>query len=524
MPGFHLATHNINQIQAGDLLVEGSGGHVGFGVGPNRMFSAYGTAVGTVFSDAANMTNIYRKGGAGGGGSVKGLTTRSPFVNTMAKDIDKVYDQSAVIKAIFQQLNATYSGNPTLGAVGKVSGNETSVISAMLRAMGAPATAPNVSSMAGWIQKETPWPPVAKFNPMNTTLNEPGASVYNSAGVKNYTSWQEGIAANAQTIVGSGYSTILGDLRAGKGIGPNAASDLLKWSGGGYSSVAKGGKIPGMASGGKIPSTSKALAKELKHLSHEHDLYVMDYRRHQAMAKHDKSKSAKAYQEAQMATYAKKIGLVDREYAYAKSAKLKMPKPSNQVAKLAEKLAAPPWVNTLTSGPGSITPLGWAMQPALGDLMIAKAMGTNQWMGKASIDPQASSVMGNWVAAMGSIGGFLNSAAGVNAIQLAGKATGIHGRQTEGPKKSFLGGGTIRENVLGVGTSGDTYKFHSGDKITGPAIAATQAATGGLSQEDRMILLGLLQEAKKGNQIAAQQGREVAKAMNGNAARKIGRP
>jgi hypothetical protein len=222
--------------------------------------------------------------------------------------------------------------------------------------------------------------------------------------------------------------------------------------------------------------------------------------------------------------YAKKISQVDTAMAYDRASKLKMPKPGNQVGKLAERLAAPPWVNTLTSGTGSITPLGWAMQPELGDLMIAKAMGTSQWLGKASIDPQATSVMANWVAAMQSIGGFLNSQAGLSAVQLAGKSTGIHGKQTAGPKKSFLTGGTIRENVLGVGPSGDTYKFHSGDKVTGPAIAATQAAAGGLSQEDRMILLGLLQEAKKGNQIAAQQGREVAKAMNGNAARKIGRP
>jgi cell wall-associated NlpC family hydrolase len=59
-PGFQLASHNTADILAGDLLVENSGGHVGFGVGPNTMFSAYDTALGTLQTTAANMTNIYR--------------------------------------------------------------------------------------------------------------------------------------------------------------------------------------------------------------------------------------------------------------------------------------------------------------------------------------------------------------------------------------------------------------------------------------------------------------------------------
>ena len=62
-PGWNSVSHNTNDILPGDLLVENSGGHVGFGVGPNRMFSAYDTAMGTVFTNAANMTNIYRLGG-----------------------------------------------------------------------------------------------------------------------------------------------------------------------------------------------------------------------------------------------------------------------------------------------------------------------------------------------------------------------------------------------------------------------------------------------------------------------------
>jgi phage-related protein len=74
-PGFRLVSHNTKDIQAGDLLVENSGGHVGFGVGPDRMFSAFGTSSGTIFSNASNMTNIYRMGAGGGvfAGAIPGI-------------------------------------------------------------------------------------------------------------------------------------------------------------------------------------------------------------------------------------------------------------------------------------------------------------------------------------------------------------------------------------------------------------------------------------------------------------------
>lgn len=63
-PGFNLVSHHTSDIQAGDLLVENSGGHVGFGVGPNKMFSAFGTTSGTLLTNANNMSNIYRNNGA----------------------------------------------------------------------------------------------------------------------------------------------------------------------------------------------------------------------------------------------------------------------------------------------------------------------------------------------------------------------------------------------------------------------------------------------------------------------------
>ena len=70
LPGAHPVGSNPGQILPGDVLVWP--GHVGFGVGPNKMFSAYGTNFGTIFSNAqaAGGLTIMRYGaGAMFGGS-----------------------------------------------------------------------------------------------------------------------------------------------------------------------------------------------------------------------------------------------------------------------------------------------------------------------------------------------------------------------------------------------------------------------------------------------------------------------
>lgn len=115
--------------------------------------------------------------------------------------------------------------------------SETMIIRAILAGMQAPQTQANINSMAAWIRHETPWPPVAKFNPMNTTLPMPGATDFNSVGVKNYTSWPQGIQATILTLEG-GYPGIVAGFQSGLGVcGQGHAAEFLKWSGGGYSSV-----------------------------------------------------------------------------------------------------------------------------------------------------------------------------------------------------------------------------------------------------------------------------------------------
>lgn len=63
----------------------------------------------------------------------------------------------------------------------------------------------------------------ARFNPFNTTLEMPGASDYNSVGVKNYASATQGIEATVKTLRGKGhgYEVILRRLR------DNASATLI---------------------------------------------------------------------------------------------------------------------------------------------------------------------------------------------------------------------------------------------------------------------------------------------------------
>jgi hypothetical protein len=145
---------------------------------------------------------------------------------------------------------ASPTGAPTVGvgdtgaagaagtdAAAPANASEKAWIAALLLAIGAPPTAANINSMTSWIAKEGPWPPRGN-NPLNTSLDVPGAQAFNSAGVKNYATVTQGISATASTLTASGYPSVLAALRSGKGIcGPGFAADLSKWSGGGYTAV-----------------------------------------------------------------------------------------------------------------------------------------------------------------------------------------------------------------------------------------------------------------------------------------------
>lgn len=67
----------------------------------------------------------------------------------------------------------------------------------LLPKIGARATKRNLWALVSWMQAEGG---NAAFNPLNTTLDRPGATNYNGVGVKNYVSLAQGVEATAETL------------------------------------------------------------------------------------------------------------------------------------------------------------------------------------------------------------------------------------------------------------------------------------------------------------------------------------
>lgn len=83
----------------------------------------------------------------------------------------------------------------------------------LLAVLGAPTTTSNVNLLDAWARAEGG---EAAWNPLNTTYLLPGATEYNSAGVRNFAKPIDGICATALTLDNGDYRGIVGDLQAGK--------------------------------------------------------------------------------------------------------------------------------------------------------------------------------------------------------------------------------------------------------------------------------------------------------------------
>lgn len=66
-----------------------------------------------------------------------------------------------------------------------------------LHGISAPVTDRTLAAMMAWMQAEGD---AGRYNPLNTTLDEPGATVFNWVGVKNYVDWKQGVRATVKTL------------------------------------------------------------------------------------------------------------------------------------------------------------------------------------------------------------------------------------------------------------------------------------------------------------------------------------
>ena len=82
-----------------------------------------------------------------------------------------------------------------------------------LNRLGAPITASNVQAITAWEKAEGT---KAAYNPLATTQGGyAGETTFNSVGVKNYASYQDGLDANVQVINNGLYTNILAALQQG---------------------------------------------------------------------------------------------------------------------------------------------------------------------------------------------------------------------------------------------------------------------------------------------------------------------
>lgn len=82
----------------------------------------------------------------------------------------------------------------------------------LLTRLGMPVTSENVRAVVAWARAEGT---AAANNPLATTQPMEGATRFNSAGVRNYSSYQEGLEATVRTLQNGRYDNVLAALRAG---------------------------------------------------------------------------------------------------------------------------------------------------------------------------------------------------------------------------------------------------------------------------------------------------------------------
>ena len=178
---------------------------------------------------------------------IKGYSVSGVFRALIAgKDPSKLPQATPVtvggLLSAINPINLLSSGGSSPGTVmvgqgtgaGWTSHDRSVFAHSLLATIGAPQTSANVNSILAWINHEGGG---GTNNPLNTTLAMGDSTSFNSVGVQNFSSLTIGVAANARTLLGGGYSDILSALRSGNGLCGRSFSGLSTWSGGGYSSV-----------------------------------------------------------------------------------------------------------------------------------------------------------------------------------------------------------------------------------------------------------------------------------------------
>lgn len=95
----------------------------------------------------------------------------------------------------------------------------------LLENLGAPISEENLKFLYAWRQSEGK---AGRFNPFNTTWSLPGSTNFNSVGVKNYQSLEDGMVATIKTLKNGRYNCIVDGLKNDIGATNIAKCESLK--------------------------------------------------------------------------------------------------------------------------------------------------------------------------------------------------------------------------------------------------------------------------------------------------------
>ena len=162
------------------------------------------------------------------------LAAAQAKVKTLVKQAKARAAAARAAAAAARRAEAAAGYRPVTGAAGAYS--PLSWAQALLGYLGLPVTSQNLTAITAWeLAEGGNWFNSARFNPLDTTMPERGATDMNGVGVKAYTSWAEGFTATIATLHNGLYGPILAALRKGDdALAVAAAVAASPWGTGGF--------------------------------------------------------------------------------------------------------------------------------------------------------------------------------------------------------------------------------------------------------------------------------------------------
>jgi len=154
----------------------------------------------------------------------------------------KLVERQAILQDVTKRIKKILASGGLGAALAMAKNGEFTQLTwakALLVAMRLPVTADNLAAIIAWEMAEGGhWYNTAYYNPLNTTQSMPGASIFNSVGVKAYTSWKQGLEATVITMKNGYYGAIIAALRRGNDASAVAAAvGASPWGTGNFSNL-----------------------------------------------------------------------------------------------------------------------------------------------------------------------------------------------------------------------------------------------------------------------------------------------